>query len=81
MIKDALEGKIDMILTKSVSWFARNTVDALTTIRKLKEKNVAVVFEKEGINTLEGTGEILLTILSSFAQGKAGISVKIRDGV
>ena len=68
MIKDALEGKIDMILTKSVSRFARNTVDALTTIRKLKEKNVAVVFEKEGINTLEGTGEILLTILSSFAQ-------------
>ena len=48
MIKDALDGKIDMILTKSVSRFARNTVDALMTIRKLKEKNVAVVLEKEG---------------------------------
>lgn len=56
MIKDALDGKIDMILTKSVSRFARNTVDSLLTIRKLKEKNVAVVFEKEGVNTLDGTG-------------------------
>ncbi len=46
-----------MILTKSVSRFARNTVDALTTIRQLKEKNVAVVFEKEGVNTLDGTGQ------------------------
>ena len=51
MIKDALDGKIDMILTKSVSRFARNTVDSLLTIRKLKEKNVAVFFEKEGVNT------------------------------
>ena len=50
MIKDALDGKIDMILTKSVSRFARNTVDSLLTIRKLKEKNVAV-FEKESVNT------------------------------
>ena len=56
MIGDALDGKIEMILTKSVSRFARNTVDALITIRKLKEKNVAVVFEKEGVNTLDGTG-------------------------
>lgn len=47
MIQDALAGKIDMILTKLVSRFARNTVDSLVTIRKLKEKNVAVVFEKE----------------------------------
>ena len=68
MIKDALDGKIDMILTKSVSRFARNTVDSLLTIRKLKEKNVAVVFEKEGVNTLDGTGELLLTILSGLAQ-------------
>lgn len=52
--------------------------DALTTIRKLKEKNVAVVFEKEGINTPEGTGEILLTILSSFAQEESrNISEKV----
>ena len=68
MIKDAEGGKIDMILTKSVSRFARNTVDSLLTIRKLKEKNVAVIFEKEGVNTLDGTGEILITILSSLAQ-------------
>lgn len=82
MIGDALDGKIDMILTKSVSRFARNTVDALTTIRKLKEKNVAVVFEKEGINTPEGTGEILLTILSSFAQEESrNISENMRWSV
>lgn len=65
MIADALNGKIDLIVTKSVSRFARNTVDSLLTIRRLKEKNVAVVFEKEGVNTLDGTGEILITILSS----------------
>lgn len=82
MIKDALDGKIDMILTKSVSRFARNTVDALTTIRQLKEKNVAVVFEKEGVNTLDGTGEILLTILSSLAQEESrNISENTRWGV
>ena len=82
MIQDALAGKIDMILTKSVSRFARNTVDSLVTIRKLKEKNVAVVFEKEGINTLEGTGEILITILSSLAQEESrNISENIRWGV
>ena len=82
MIQDALSGKIDMILTKSVSRFARNTVDSLVTIRKLKEKNVAVVFEKEGINTLEGTGEILITILSSLAQEESrNISENIRWGV
>ena len=82
MIKDALDGKIDMILTKSVSRFARNTVDFLLTIRKLKEKNVAVVFEKEGVNTLDGTGEILITILSSLAQEESrNISENTRWGV
>ena len=68
MIDDCMAGKIDLILTKSVSRFARNTVDSLITIRKLKEKNIAVFFEKENINTLEGSGELLLTILSSQAQ-------------
>ena len=68
MIQDAMDGKIDMILTKSVSRFARNMVDALITILKLKEKNIPVVFEKEGVNTLDGTGEILITILSSLDQ-------------
>lgn len=82
MIRDALDGKIDMILTKSVSRFARNTVDSLLTIRKLKEKNVAVVFEKEGVNTLDGTGEILITILSSLAQEESrNISENTRWGV
>ena len=82
MIKDATDGKIDMILTKSVSRFARNTVDSLMTIRRLKEKNVAVIFEKEGVNTLDGTGEILLTILSSLAQEESrNISENTRWGV
>jgi len=82
MIQDAMDGKIDMILTKSVSRFARNTVDSLLTIRKLKEKNIAVVFEKEGVNTLDGTGEILITILSSLAQEESrNISENTRWGV
>lgn len=68
MIEDCLAGKIDMVITKSISRFARNTVDSLMNIRKLKEKNIAVFFEKEGINTLEGSGELLVTILSSQAQ-------------
>jgi DNA invertase Pin-like site-specific DNA recombinase len=68
MISDALDGKIDLIITKSVSRFARNTVDSLTTIRKLKEKGVEVYFEKENIWTFDGKGELLLTIMSSLAQ-------------
>jgi len=68
MIDDCLAGKIDMVITKSISRFARNTVDSLMNIRKLKEKSIAVFFEKEGINTLEGSGELLITILSSQAQ-------------
>ena len=68
MIADALSGKIDLIVTKSVSRFARNTVDSLVTIRKLKEKGVEVFFEKENIYTFDGKGELLLTIMSSLAQ-------------
>ena len=68
MIKDALDGKIDLIITKSVSRFARNTVDSLTTVRKLKEKGIEVYFEKEGIYTLDSKGELLITIMSSLAQ-------------
>ena len=68
MIEDALAGKIDLIVTKSVSRFARNTVDSLVTIRKLKEKGVQVYFEKENIYTFDGKGELLLTIMSSLAQ-------------
>lgn len=68
MIADAMSGKIDLIVTKSVSRFARNTVDSLVTIRKLKEKGVEVFFEKENIYTFDGKGELLLTIMSSLAQ-------------
>lgn len=68
MVEDALEGKIDLIITKSVSRFARNTVDSLTTVRKLKEKGVEIYFEKENIWTLDAKGELLITIMSSLAQ-------------
>jgi len=68
MIGDALVGKIDLILTKSVSRFARNTVDTLTNVRQLKEKGVEVYFEKENIYTLDSKGELLITIMSSLAQ-------------
>lgn len=68
MIQDALDGKIDLILTKSVSRFARNTVDSLTTVRQLKERGVEIYFEKENIYTLDSKGELLITIMSSLAQ-------------
>lgn len=68
MIADALDGRIDLIITKSVSRFARNTVDSLTTIRKLKENGIECYFEKENIWTFDSKGELLLTIMSSLAQ-------------
>ena len=68
MIDDALAGKIDLIVTKSISRFARNTVDTLVTIRKLKERGIEVYFEKENIHTLDGNSELILTIMSSLAQ-------------
>ena len=68
MVADALAGKIDLIVTKSVSRFARNTVDSLTTIRQLKEKGIECYFEKENIWTFDGKGELLITIMSSLAQ-------------
>ncbi len=68
MISDALSGKIDLIITKSVSRFARNTVDSLSTIRLLREHGVECFFEKENIRTFDGKGELMLTIMSSLAQ-------------
>lgn len=68
MIADALAGKIDLIITKSVSRFARNTVDSLTTVRELKDKGIEIYFEKENIWTLDSKGELLITIMSSLAQ-------------
>lgn len=67
MVQDGLAGKIDLIITKSVSRFARNTVDSLTTVRQLKEKGVEIFFEKENIYTIDSKGELMITILSSLA--------------
>ena len=71
MVADALAGKIDLIITKSVSRFARNTVDTLVTVRKLKDHGVEVFFENQNIYTLDGKGELLITIMSSLAQEEA----------
>jgi DNA invertase Pin-like site-specific DNA recombinase len=68
MVEDCKAGKIDMIITKSISRFARNTLDCLQYVRLLKEHEVGVWFEKENIDTLDSKGEVLLTILSSLAQ-------------
>ena len=95
MIEDAVAGKIDLIITKSVSRFARNTVDSLTAIRQLKEYGVECYFEKENIWTFDAKGELLITIMSSLAQeeiltmqidhvvvhSKEDIRVVYRDGI
>lgn len=67
MLEDAEAGKIDIILAKSIQRFARNTVDLLRTVRHLKELGIEVWFEKENIHTMSGDGELMMTILSSFA--------------
>ena len=82
MIEDALAGKIDLIVTKSISRFARNTLDTLKYVRLLRERNIAVYFEKENINTLDMAGELLLTILSSLAQAESeSISKNVKMGL
>ena len=68
MIADCRDGKIDMILTKSISRFARNTVTLLETVRMLKAMGVDIYFEEQNIHTLSSDGELLLTILASYAQ-------------
>lgn len=81
MIRQCKQGKIDLILTKSISRFARNTVDCLNYIRLLKERNIAVFFEKENINTLESDSELLITMMGAFAQAESGsISANVRWG-
>ena len=65
------KGKIDMVLTKSVSRFSRNTLDAITYIRKLKAKGIPIIFEKEGINTMQMASEMALCFLSGFAQAES----------
>jgi len=81
MIADALKGKIDFIITKSVSRFARNTVDSLVTIRELKAKGIEVFFEEQNIYTLDSKGELLLTIMASIAQEESrSISENVKWG-
>ena len=82
MIAAALEGRIQLIITKSVSRFARNTVDSLTAIRKLKEHNVECYFEKEGLWTFDTKSEVILSIMSSLAQEESrSISENVKWGV
>ena len=82
MITNALDGKIDFIITKSLSRFARNTVDTLNTIRKLKLSGIGVYFEKEDINTLDSKGEFLITLMSSLAEEESrSISENVKWGL
>ena len=79
LIADCDAGKIDLVLTKSISRFARNTVDLLKTVRHLKEIGVEVIFEREGISTFTTDGELLLTLLASFAQAESeSISANVK---
>lgn len=89
MIQDCMDGKIDVIMTKSVSRFSRNTVDILQYVRLLKGKGIAVIFEKENINTLTEQGEMMLTLMGTLAQNevestsknvKLGIKMKMKRG-
>lgn len=68
LLQDCRDGRIDIILTKSISRFARNTIDLLETVREMRDMNVEVFFERENIRLMSGDGELLLTILASFAQ-------------
>lgn len=90
MIADCEAGKIDLVITKSISRFARNTQDCLTYSRKLKNMGIGIYFEKENIDTLDSTGELLFTILSSLAQDESrnisenckwGIRSKFKKGI
>lgn len=82
LIADCENGRVDLVLCKSISRFARNTVDLLETVRHLKGLGVEVRFEKENINSLSGDGELLLTILASFAQEESrSISENVKWGI
>lgn len=82
LIADCEQGKIDVVLCKSISRFARNTVDLLKTVRHLKNLGIEVRFEKENINSLSGDGELMLTILASFAQEESrSISENVKWGI
>ena len=90
LIQDCRGGKVDRILVKSISRFARNTLDCIKYVRELKELGIGVTFEKENIDSLDSKGEVLLTILSSLAQDESrsisenstwGIRKKFERGV
>lgn len=82
MIDDCMAGKIDKVITKSISRFARNTLDCLKYIRQLKEKNIPVYFEKENIDTMDSKGEVLLTIMASLAQQESqSLSQNVKLGL
>ena len=82
MIAECMEGNIDMVITKSISRFARNTLDCLQYIRQLKDKNISVYFEKENINTMDAKGEVLLTIMASLAQQESqSLSQNVKLGL
>lgn len=82
MIDECMAGNIDMIITKSISRFARNTLDCLKYIRQLKDKNIPVYFEKENINTMDSKGEVMLTIMASLAQQESqSLSQNVKLGL
>ena len=90
MIKACEEGRVDLVITKSISRFARNTADSLIYCRRLKALGIPIIFEKESINTLEASGELMFTILSSLAQEESrnisentawGIRSKFQQGI
>ncbi len=82
MIEECMAGKIDMVITKSISRFARNTLDCLKYIRQLKDKGIPVFFEKENINTMDSKGEVMLTIMASLAQQESeSLSQNVKLGI
>ena len=82
MIDECMSGNIDMIITKSISRFARNTLDCLKFIRQLRDKNIPVFFEKENINSMDSKGEVLLTIMASLAQQESqSLSQNVKLGI
>lgn len=82
MIEECMAGKINMVITKPISRFARNTLDCLKYIRQLKDINIPVLFEKKNINTMDSKGEALLTIMASLSQKESqSLSQNVKLGL
>lgn len=82
MIEDCRKGKIDMIVTKSVSRFSRNNLDCLMYVRELKQLGIPIIFEKEGINTIQVSRELLLTLFGALSQAESeSISMNVKLGI